>query len=205
MQGKRLRHEPLHRWTVNQGGRRGWAEWKLCKCLQWKWTGLGGETWEGGEAKGVRRKRCRQSLKLFKGGEWPSSSSRMNCDRAEVILLEKCSSPRFTLENGCASGDAIFSSPFFFSFFFFFFYFNPPDSVIVNLFSNGGTPVEFWNRNSRLKKYRGCARWCRADCNLIFQKWIADARTFSRKCFLKNANCNVASRKWFINFNLEIK
>lgn len=85
------------------------------------WAGRGNVG--GRRVKGVRRKRCRQSLKLFKGGEWPSSSSRMNCDRAEVILLEKCSSPRFTLENGCASGDAIFSSPFFFSSFFFLFLF----------------------------------------------------------------------------------
>lgn len=73
--------------------------------------------WEGErDERGTVEKTVPPSLKLFKGGEWPSSSSRMNCDRAEVILLEKCSSPRFTLENGCASGDAIFSLSLSFSF-----------------------------------------------------------------------------------------
>lgn len=119
---------------------------------------LGGKTWvgRGGGERGTE-KTVPPSLKLFKGGEWPSSSSRMNCDRAEVILLEKCSSPRFTLETGVQAAMQFFSllflflssySSFFFSFFLFFF-FNSLDSVTVNLFSNGGTSVEFWIGNLR--------------------------------------------------------
>lgn len=74
-----------------------------------------------------------------------------------------------------------------FSFFFLlsFFYSNPPDSVTVNLFSNGGTPVEFWNRNSRLKKYRG-------DVEPIVISFLKNESRmhapFRKKCFLKNVN-----------------